>query len=239
MKHFPVIKTLLPAALAACLYCLPATYSQAQDTTPPAAEVGNDLSRKLPGYWMVDFDSAATKAFIANEGIDGEVRQEMADTTFDFKEGEILAYKPGETDVVKITIKAMNSEKRTITTDFLAEGEDEAITMTVTVDNDRLTLMKKDDNGEESGIGLKRISRQQFEERVPENRRNRKPVPDFPKNDGNADDRYPTAKPVPNQPGFVFSPYNDKVIDVSDLPSGMLAADPHFPIGEKKYFRVP
>ncbi|MCH7228209.1 hypothetical protein [Haloferula sp. A504] len=49
----------------------------------------------------------------------------------------------------------------------------------------------------------------------------------------------PVAKAVPNKPGFVISPYNGKWIDVTGVPPGELMLDPHFPAGEKKYFRVP
>jgi hypothetical protein len=47
------------------------------------------------------------------------------------------------------------------------------------------------------------------------------------------------ARPVPGKPGFVFSPFNNKIIDVKDFPSGTLVADPTYPKSEKKYFRVP
>lgn len=47
------------------------------------------------------------------------------------------------------------------------------------------------------------------------------------------------ARPVPGKEGFVFSPYNNKVIDVRDIPSGTLVQDPTYPASEKKYFRVP
>ena len=49
----------------------------------------------------------------------------------------------------------------------------------------------------------------------------------------------PTAVALEDKPGFVFSPYNNKVIDVNGLPSGTLVADPTYPTEEKKYFRVP
>lgn len=49
----------------------------------------------------------------------------------------------------------------------------------------------------------------------------------------------PVARPVPGKPGFVFSPFNNKIIDVKDIPSGTLVADPTYPASEKKYFRVP
>ena len=54
-----------------------------------------------------------------------------------------------------------------------------------------------------------------------------------PKND------YAFANPVPGKDGFVFSPYNNKLVDVRDIPSGTLVQDPTYPASEKKYFRVP
>lgn len=50
---------------------------------------------------------------------------------------------------------------------------------------------------------------------------------------------YPFANKVPGKDGFVFSPYNNKVVDVREIPSGTLVADPTYPPAEKKYFRVP
>jgi hypothetical protein len=50
---------------------------------------------------------------------------------------------------------------------------------------------------------------------------------------------YDFATPVPGKAGFVLSPYNGKVIDVRDIPSGTLVQDPTYPASEKKYFRVP
>jgi hypothetical protein len=50
---------------------------------------------------------------------------------------------------------------------------------------------------------------------------------------------YAFANPVPGKEGFVFSPYNNKMVDVRDIPSGTLVQDPTYPASEKKYFRVP
>ena len=50
---------------------------------------------------------------------------------------------------------------------------------------------------------------------------------------------HPTAAAVPGKPGFVFSPFNNKVVDVKGIPSGTLVADPQYPASEKKHFRVP
>ena len=49
----------------------------------------------------------------------------------------------------------------------------------------------------------------------------------------------PTAKKVEGQPGFVFSPFSDNMIDVRDMPAGTLVQDPGYPASEKRYFRVP
>jgi hypothetical protein len=49
----------------------------------------------------------------------------------------------------------------------------------------------------------------------------------------------PTAIAVPGKPGFVFSPYNNKVIDVQGFRPGALVADPTYPMSERKFFRVP
>ncbi len=49
----------------------------------------------------------------------------------------------------------------------------------------------------------------------------------------------PVAIPVPGKDGFVFSPYNNKVIDVKGIRSGALVADPTYPMSERKFFRVP
>lgn len=57
--------------------------------------------------------------------------------------------------------------------------------------------------------------------------------------EGAGTDGYAVAKPVPDAPGMVFSPYNGKVVDVRDIPAGTLVADPTYPPSEKKFFRVP
>lgn len=49
----------------------------------------------------------------------------------------------------------------------------------------------------------------------------------------------PVAKPVPDKPGFVVSPFTGKWLDVTGLPAGEVVADPEFSAEEKKYFRVP
>ncbi|MFY7817511.1 MAG: hypothetical protein ACOVRB_04015 [Akkermansiaceae bacterium] len=50
---------------------------------------------------------------------------------------------------------------------------------------------------------------------------------------------HPVAAAVPGKPGFVFSPFNNKVVDVRGIASGTLVADPQYPAAEKKHFRVP
>ncbi len=50
---------------------------------------------------------------------------------------------------------------------------------------------------------------------------------------------YPVASKVPGKEGYVFSPFNNKLIDVKDMPSGTLVSDPTYPESAKKFFRVP
>jgi hypothetical protein len=50
---------------------------------------------------------------------------------------------------------------------------------------------------------------------------------------------YPVASKVPGKDGYVFSPFNNKLIDVKDMPSGTLVSDPTYPESAKKFFRVP
>lgn len=65
----------------------------------------------------------------------------------------------------------------------------------------------------------------------------RPPEPEPPKPEPKP--QIPVARSVPGKPGFVFSPFNNKIIDVKDYPSGTLVADPTYPAADKKYFRVP
>ncbi len=50
---------------------------------------------------------------------------------------------------------------------------------------------------------------------------------------------YPYATAVPGKPGYVFSPYSQKVINVKDIPSGKLVKDPNDSSDTKRFFRVP
>lgn len=59
--------------------------------------------------------------------------------------------------------------------------------------------------------------------------------PDAPGDSGS----HPTAGTVPGKEGFVFSPFNNRVVDVRGIPSGGLVQDPTYPVSEKRYFRVP
>lgn len=66
------------------------------------------------------------------------------------------------------------------------------------------------------------------------------PQPEAPRNPTLANNNgYPTASQVPGKAGFVFSPFNNKVIDVGGMPSGSLVMDPTAPAAEQKMFRVP
>jgi hypothetical protein len=73
----------------------------------------------------------------------------------------------------------------------------------------------------------------------PDPKPNPEPSPQTPAPTPPSKQNVPTARAVPGRPGFVFSPFNSKLLDVEGIPSGRLMADPHYPIEEKKYFRVP
>jgi len=78
-------------------------------------------------------------------------------------------------------------------------------------------------------------------ENLTEKKEDRAPDPDStsPKPTEPKNKDYAFANPVPGKEGFVFSPYNQKLVDVRDIPSGTLVQDPTYPASEKKYFRVP
>ena len=50
---------------------------------------------------------------------------------------------------------------------------------------------------------------------------------------------YPTALPVPGRAGLVFSPFDNRLIDVEGFASGTLVSDPAYPREAGKFFRVP
>jgi hypothetical protein len=50
---------------------------------------------------------------------------------------------------------------------------------------------------------------------------------------------HPLAISAPGKAGFVFSPYSNKMVDVSGIPTGTLVQDPTAPAPSPKYFRVP
>ena len=49
----------------------------------------------------------------------------------------------------------------------------------------------------------------------------------------------PVAKPVPGKEGFVFSPYDNKIVDASGIEPGEVIKDPGSPEGEARFFKLP
>ena len=49
----------------------------------------------------------------------------------------------------------------------------------------------------------------------------------------------PEAKPVPGKAGFIFSPYDNKIIDVTGIKPGEIVADPTAPPNLVRYIKVP
>lgn len=83
------------------------------------------------------------------------------------------------------------------------------------------------DAGEEGRGETEENTRTRAEPRPPDKKH---PRPDAP---------YEVAKAVEGQPGFVKSPYSDRIVDVRNIPSGTLVVDPSEPPEKKAYFRVP
>ena len=68
---------------------------------------------------------------------------------------------------------------------------------------------------------------------------NENPTPNPPAADPKDKKDWAFAQKVPGKEGFVFSPYNNKIVDVRDIPSGTLVQDPTYTGAGKGYFRVP
>jgi len=68
---------------------------------------------------------------------------------------------------------------------------------------------------------------------------NENPTPNPPPAEPKEKKDWAFAQKVPGKEGFVFSPYNNKIVDVRDIPSGTLVQDPTYTGNGKGYFRVP
>lgn len=234
------MKTILFAFLGVSLLSFSTLSAAEAVPQAAAAETPSSLMAKIAGCWVIDFDSAETKAFIVAQGVDASSGQadealakEMAATLFEFKEGSMTIYEESMTSLVRISVKSEDVAKRTIVADFQSEHDDPVET-TLQLDGDRITLGAQNDEGKLLRFGFKRIDRKEFDKRVAAFKEAAPPAEPPATADG-----IPLGIPVPDKPGFVFSPYNRKVVDVRELPSGTLVMDPHFKPSEKKYFRVP
>jgi hypothetical protein len=49
----------------------------------------------------------------------------------------------------------------------------------------------------------------------------------------------PEGKPVPGKAGFIFSPYDNKIIDVTGIKPGEIVADPTAPPNLVRYIKIP
>jgi hypothetical protein len=49
----------------------------------------------------------------------------------------------------------------------------------------------------------------------------------------------PEGKQVPGKAGFIFSPYDNQIIDVTGMKPGEIVADPTAPAGEVRYIKIP
>ena len=247
-----IMKTIHFAVLAAILLVSTTPVSHAQDVGHGRVAAGaeKDLLQEILGYWVIDFDSAATKAMLASgaggkpgakpspEEL-GNMKKEMGGVTFEIKEGLMVDHEGGVSSSTKLNIKSQDPATRTLVFDATPDGEDKSIELKMVVDGGRITMSGRKDGGHVIKLGLKRIDKESFEKRVAEQPAKKDPLPDRVGEPQKSKDGHPIAEPVPDKAGFVFSPHSNKVVDVRDLPSGTLVMDPTFPAAEKKYFRVP
>lgn len=114
------------------------------------------------------------------------------------------------------------------------------------IDNDPRGPRGPRDNPDETVTSEDQQNIQEQRDRMKEKEEKKDELVDGPKEKKTTTDKpaqkkgdYAFANPVPGKEGFVFSPYNNKLVDVRDIPSGTLVQDPTYPASEKKYFRVP
>lgn len=239
MKNHPI--AFYPLAILFSLSFVLISPAQEPVKEPVQAEAKQDLFKQVLGYWVVDFDSAETKTFVAEmiqQGATADVQKEMEATTFEFKLGQMLMHQAGNATIVKIMVKSQDLEKHILVADFQTD-DDEPIPSTLRINENLLVLTGKEPEGKDASFGLKRIDEETFKKRVPEPKDDQSEEKEQKQQVIEVKEGYPVATPVPNKPGFVFSPYNKLVIDVTAIPSGVLVIDPHFPPTEKKFFRVP
>lgn len=244
MKKHPFVIWSSVICVALCISTISLAEGEAKDSAK--AEVGQELYKKALGYWVMDFDAAETKAFVAEKVKQGapadippvDIQKEMETLTFEFKPGQMVIHEKNDSDFIKITVKSQDIEKGVLVADFDADG-DESKLITLRINGNLLVLTVKESEDKDVSFGLKRIDEATFKKRVPEGIEKQAPDPDPEPQAVEIKDGYPVATAVPNKAGFVFSPYNQQLIDVTSIPSGTLVMDPHYPSDEKKFFRVP
>lgn len=239
MKKHPFVIWSLVLFLSLCMMLISSAQDEAKDS--PKTEVGQELYKKALGYWVMDFEAAETKAFVAEmlkQGAPENMQKDMEASTFEFKSDRMLIHQPQDLVEVNITLKSQDLEKGVVTADF-KDDDNEPTPTTLHIKGDVLILIAKETEDMTVSFGLKRIDEATFKKRVPEGIEKQAPAPDPEPQAVEIKDGYPVATAVPNKAGFVFSPYNQQLIDVTSIPSGTLVMDPHYPSDEKKFFRVP
>lgn len=239
MKKHPLAHWLSVICLPLCMSLISFAQDGAKDA--PKAEVGEDLYKKVLGYWVMDFDAAETKAFVAEtvkQGAPENVQKEMEASTFEFKPGQMLIHQPGDTIVVNIAVKSQDLEKGVLVADF-KDDDNEPTPTTLRINGNLLVLAAKEDGEIGASFGMKRIDEETFKKRVPEPKQEKNEEEVKEPQAALLKEGYPVGAAVPDKPGFVFSPYNNRIVDVREIPSGTLVMDPHYPSEEKKMFWVP
>jgi hypothetical protein len=242
---------------------VPAAEPDAGREKPPAR-----LAGQIRGYWAIDLESPATVAMmnVLAAGLAGvsstpeeevleELKAELPLMVFEFTADEMVVHQPGEVNRRKMTITSEDPATGTLKVTTSDEGVDEDAAILV-IAGDKMTLKPGADSDDEGELGLKRIDEASFRKiraAAAEFDKEEQDEPEFfrPSMEDGEDDPfakqpeppgggdYPVGVPVPEKPGFVFSPYDNHVVDVRGIPKGTLVADPNFELDEKKYFRVP
>lgn len=254
-----------PVILAAGWAAAEKPETEAPDSGGGEKSAGN----RMLGYWAIDLeDKAMVKMMDELAGMlaslelgDGPVaaeakaaaRQEVEDvlgvSSLEFRKGEVIIYGPDGLQKSAYTIKSQDAGTGTFELEMTMWDDTEKQPGRAVLKDDRLEFTTGEGEDMELMV-LERIDAAEFKQRkvaaakmsgedgeeagLEDDAAGAGAGP--PANGGGA---YPVAVAVPGKPGFVFSPYNNGIVDVRAIPSGTLVSDPGFPAEEKKYFRVP
>lgn len=244
---------------------LAAGWAVAEQTGTDASDSGGEsLEERMVGYWAIDtedeamlkmMDELAGMLASLTPGDDPaaaeekkaarqEVEEILGVSALEFRPGEVCFYGPEGLEKSSFSIKSQDAGTGTLELDVTEWGgtgkqpgravfKDERLEYTTGEDEDLVSMVLKRIDAAEfkrRKVAAAKMNEEEAEEAEEE------PAPDPP---AVVEGVYPVAVAVPGKPGFVFSPYNNGIVDVRAIPSGTLVSDPGYPAEEKKFFRVP